>query len=314
MMNNLNKLKMELEFVESCPLCKGVELVLSHQSTDNLVSGDLFSVYKCTSCDFRVTSPRPTSGDAGSYYNSASYVSHNDVARGWMPKIYRVVRDIMIQHKLRIVERYKEKNPGRKNMLDIGCGTGEFLLKAKKMGYNTTGFEPDKNASETAINKGLNIITGDDRLKELSPKYFDVVTLWHVLEHMYHPKDRIEILENTLRDHGIMIVAIPEYESFDGKYYMQNWAGWDLPRHVYHYNESTLTRVMDELNFKLIGKHALIFDSFYISLLSEKNLNSRLGLFRAIIIGFLSNLMAIFSTYPFSSQIYVFKKAQTDND
>jgi 2-polyprenyl-3-methyl-5-hydroxy-6-metoxy-1,4-benzoquinol methylase len=299
---------MELEFVESCPLCKGVELVLCHKSTDSLVSGDLFSVYKCTSCDFHVTSPRPTSGSVGSYYNSASYVSHNDVAKGWIPKIYRVVRDIMIRHKLRIVGRYKEKAPGKNNMLDVGCGTGEFLLKSKKMGYNTTGFEPDINASETASNKGLSIITKEDRLNELSPNYFDVVTLWHVLEHMYHPKDKIEVLEKILSDNGIMIVAIPEYKSFDGGYYKQNWAGWDLPRHVYHYNESTLTRLMDELNFKLIGKHSLMFDSFYISLLSEKNLNTRLGTIRAIIIGFLSNIMAIFSSYPFSSQIYVFKK------
>jgi len=259
-------------------------------------------------CGLLYTNPRPKPESIQSYYESSDYLSHNNEPENLFSRCYRAIRRIMLSYKAGVLKKYINANGLPVRLLDYGCGTGEFLLKIKELKYDVVGFEPNENASEQVKKKGLPVIENDKDFDKHDDNSFDIITLWHVLEHIHDIKSRIKLFSRILHNNGLLVIAIPENKSFDAAYYKSDWAGWDLPRHLFHFDEPTLKRLVGSNEFTLLGKHPLLFDSFYISLLSERFRNSRLGILRAIAIGFISNLHGLFGKYPYSSQIYVFRK------
>ena len=297
-----------MELLARCPLC-GEERAPEHFITcrDHLVSGDTFNVVQCVSCSLLFVNPRPRPEVLANYYQSEEYISHTDNKRSLQDRIYHMVRKRMLRRKKLLVE--KLLSPPRR-ILDVGCGTGAFLGAIKNADNETIGFEPNPLAREKAREKGLNIM-GEARELENFPKdHLQLITLWHVLEHLPDFPEKIQLFHSMLDRGGYLVLAVPMWQSFDAGFYRQDWAAWDVPRHLFHFHEETLVNACRNAGFVLSHKAPLPFDSFYVSLLSEKQKGASgpLHLLRAMMVGAWSNLMGAMGQKPWSSQIFVFKK------
>jgi SAM-dependent methyltransferase len=297
-----------MEFLDSCPICGNNNTEFYIKNFDYLVSKEEFYVVKCKKCGFLFTNPRPFEKELGNYYLSNDYISHTDSKRKLMDVVYHQVRKLMLKKKFTFIVSHLPSNVKSCRLMDYGCGTGEFLIHARSKKFDVLGVEPSINARNRAVAKGLDVVPNLDSLKEKRQK-IHVVTLWHVLEHIPDPKIILKELMTYLEKDGLIVVAVPEYLSFDSKFYKNEWAAWDLPRHLNHFDENTVTKLFQLFGFKLRAIYPLVFDSFYVSILSEKNKNGGyVGVARAFIIGLISNLKAKFGNSAYSSQVYVFSK------
>ena len=295
--------------VDKCFYCGSQSLAVLVRASDFMITGEEFSVVRCISCSFAFTNPRPDDNDIGRYYQSEDYISHNDQAKGLMGFLYRFVRKYMLRKKCLLLTKIlpDKKEP---KLLDYGCGTGEFLARARREGFRTFGVEPDKNARTQAKEKGLYIADSLNQLANRSKiKKFDIITLWHVLEHIPDINQILIKFNDILPPDGLIVVAVPEYKCYDASFYGKYWAAWDLPRHLNHFDQSSLINWFDSNGFSPIAHYPMWYDAIYISLLSERYKKSGLfGMLRGICIGFWSNFIAFFTLRPFSSQIYVFQR------
>jgi len=288
----------------TCPVCGGNNFALHLTTHDFHLTGEEFALQSCTNCGLLVTSPRPEDSQLMNYYQSADYISHTGRGTNLVNRLYLLARRFTLRQKVRLINRLA----GNGAVLDFGCGTGGFLNQAERMGWMTYGVEPSKPARLVAL-RSQDRIYAD--LKSCPALNVDAITLWHVLEHLPDPNATLDQLRNKLSRTGTIFIAVPNVRSYDGLHYGAYWAGLDVPRHLWHFNQRAMTT--------LLGKHALKpeavvpmkLDSYYVSLLSEKYLaNGKLSLpsfFRAAKTGHHSNRAARKST-EYSSLIYVAKK------
>ncbi len=138
-------------------------------------------------------------------------------------------------------------------------------------------------------------------------KKYDVITMWHSLEHVVDLGKTIRFLYNSTKKEGKVVVAVPNHQSFDAKHYKNFWAAYDTPRHIWHFDQKSITNVFKKQGFSLERKRLMMWDAFYISILSEKNKRSRAVYFKAAVIGVISNFLSLF-TGESSSITYVFSK------
>jgi 2-polyprenyl-3-methyl-5-hydroxy-6-metoxy-1,4-benzoquinol methylase len=269
---------------------------------DFLVTGESFDLLADPGTEMLVTHPMPAPSKMDRYYKSEDYISHSDDQGGFIPFLYRLVKNRALEKKTALINKLTS---AKGNLLDIGTGTGSFLESAKKDGWNTTGVEPGNKARALAIKKGL-IVKQD--LKEVQHDMFDVITLWHVLEHLHDLESVTAQIESMLSPGGTLIIAVPNYRSYDARYYKQFWAAYDVPRHLWHFSRKSMTQIFSE-KMKLKQIKPMIFDSFYVSLLSEKYKSGNSFSIRAIFIGLWSNITA-WRTKEYSSLIYCFKKTK----
>lgn len=286
--------------VEVCPICESKDQELFLNSFDYSVSKEPFSIVSCKSCGFHFTNPIPDELSIGSYYKSESYVSHSSSKRGIINRIYHWVRWYSLKRKVALINSLSKE----KSILDIGAGTGHFLKEAKKADWNVTGLEPDEDARRLA--KAVNNIEllEQQNLYSLKSASFDVITMWHVLEHVYHLKRDVGHITDLLKPDGSLVVAVPNMNSYDAKFYKEYWAAYDLPIHLYHFTQQDVLNLFSQYNFELVETRPMIFDSFYVSMLSEKYRNG--SLFNGILTGLKSNWLAKEGSY--SSQIYILRR------
>lgn len=305
-----------METLKNCPVCNHDKLNPFLSCIDYTVSRETFKIVQCASCGFRFTNPRPEEKEIGKYYQAEEYISHSDTRKGLVNKLYQIVRNHTIKEKVKLINRLiPNSQPQAPSLLDIGCGTGEFLNACKKDGWEITGIEPSEIARKNAENKyGITPFV-PERLFEISEKKLNVITLWHVLEHVYQLDKTIEQISRILADDGILIVALPNCDSFDARKYKECWAAWDLPRHIFHFTKKDIETLFKKYNFRIIEVLPMKFDSYYVSLLSEKYKNARLpnaqgsyNLLSGFWNGFKSNLLAGKNENGFSSQIYILKQ------
>ena len=302
-----------METLTICPVCSGNKFKPFISCVDYTVSRETFQVVQCEACGFRFTNPRPDENEIGKYYESEEYISHSGTSRGVVNKIYGMVRNLTIKQKVKLINK-QILNPKSqtRNALDIGCGTGEFLNACKQNGWNVTGIEPSEVARKHAKeNFGIEPLT-PEKLFEISEKKFNVITMWHVLEHVHQLHKTIEQINKPLVDEGALIVAVPNCNSFDAKKYGEHWAAWDLPRHIYHFTKKDIEKLFSSLGFKLQEVLPMKFDSYYVSLLSEKYKTGSANLISGFVSGLKSNLNAggesRLLSGGYSSQIYILKK------
>jgi 2-polyprenyl-3-methyl-5-hydroxy-6-metoxy-1,4-benzoquinol methylase len=274
---------------------------------DYLVSNRNFSIRSCDSCGFKFTSPRPEDERLGSYYASEDYISHNNQSKGLISSIYKLVRNFTLKQKESWISNYVSRG----TILDYGCGTGSFIKYCRKKGWGVTGIEPDPGARSFIDNElGLSVYSSQlDLERALEAKKFKAISMWHVLEHIPNLEECLSFLNTRLEDDGVLMVAVPNYKSFDGKHYSANWAAYDVPRHLHHFDRITISTLFKNSGFQLQKTKAMLFDSVYVSLLSEKNKSGNSNFLKSIVIGLWSNFMAIF-TKEYSSLVYVFRKAE----
>lgn len=293
-------MKHELKKIPFCPVCGSDKQGHFMSAKDHNVSGDLFSLSCCGGCGFVYTNPIPTEKTIGKYYQSEEYVSHSGTKKGVINKVYHLVRAHQIKRKEQLIGALSNE----KSLLDIGCGTGEFLGFCEKKGWSVYGSEPDEKArlfsKKTYIKENI-------YEKGLEKEGVSVITMWHVLEHVYNLNNDLNQINSLIKPGGHLLVAVPNRLSYDAKYYKNNWAAYDVPIHLYHFRKKDIITLFETCGFELVKVKPLIFDAIYISLLSEKKRNG--SSLRAIFIGILSNLSALF-TKNYSSLIYVLKKKE----
>ena len=264
---------------------------------DFLVSGKKFELIPTSEFDILKTHPVPENLDA--FYESENYISHTDSANGITDKIYQLVKGYMLNQKLNWIE--KLKSPGK--ILDVGAGTGDFLLNAKKRGWQVSGVEPNDAARKLALLKNLDL---KDELSKFSNDKFDVICLWHVLEHIPNLEEEISNFKALLKDDGMLVIAVPNFKSHDAKYYQEFWAAYDVPRHLWHFSQEGINNLFSKFGLNLVSTKALIFDAYYVSLLSEKNKTGASNFLKALYRGWISNWKAKESS-EYSSLVYFFK-------
>lgn len=288
-------------FLDECPICNSKHIKNELDLNDYFLTKERFFISECKNCGFRFTNPQPLESLIAKYYDSSEYISHNSSKKGLINAIYRFVRKLSIRGKYNVVKSRCECGA----ILDYGCGEGEFLKYCNSKGWTCEGIELNQKARDIAISNEVNA-KSPDMLKSLPDNNFDIITLWHVLEHIYDLKEFVHQAKRILKHDGVLIVALPNFNSYDARYYSKYWAAYDVPRHLWHFNGSNIETLMLDCDFKMIQKVGMKFDSFYISMLSEKY-KYRTNLLSSFVIGLISNIKAKKEGYGYSSQIYVFK-------
>lgn len=267
---------------------------------DHSVSKENFELLLDSDLQLLKTHPQPALENLGSYYESEDYISHTDSKRSLFEKMYHLVKSYSLKKKVGLINSYhREKG----SLLDIGAGTGDFLVAAKASGWQTTGVEPNENAKKLAVSKGISF---QNPIESIENEQFDVITMWHVMEHVPDVEYQIKQLKRLLKPNGTLIIAVPNYKSFDAQHYGKFWAAYDVPRHLWHFSRTSIEKLVSRENMKLEKTLPMIFDSFYVSLLSEKYKTGKMNFFSAFWIGLRSNLKANTSK-EYSSHIYVVK-------
>lgn len=269
---------------------------------DHSVSKEIFELYHDETLDMLITSPQPDLENLGKYYESEDYISHTDNKRSLFEKAYHFVKNIALKNKLNLINA-EQSQKGK--ILDIGAGTGDFLLTAKNDGWETVGVEPSDRAKNIAKQKGISFV---DEISVLENNSFDVITMWHVLEHVPNLELQIQELKRLLKPTGTLIVAVPNFKSYDAKYYNEFWAAYDVPIHFWHFSKKAIKLLFEKVDMKLEKVLPMKFDSFYVSLLSEKYKTGKMNYISAFFVGLRSNLKAS-STKEYSSHIYVLKNS-----
>jgi ubiquinone/menaquinone biosynthesis C-methylase UbiE len=270
-----------------------------HAVKDYAISQQTFGLYHDPKTDLLITFPKPKPETLAAYYKSDNYISHTDSRNTLFDKLYQFVKSFTIQSKIKLVEGFLQANG---SVLDIGCGTGEFLLATQKKGWESTGVEISTVAKQLSENKLIKVY--DDSL-HLADNSFDVITMWHVLEHVYDVDAQISELKRLLKQDGTLIIAVPNHKSFDAKHYGRHWAGYDVPRHLLHFSKNSIKILFEKHGCRLVQTLPMWFDAFYVSLLSEKYKTGTINI-NGFWIGLKSNWKAR-RTKQYSSHIYTFK-------
>lgn len=269
---------------------------------DFLVSNESFDLIYDDELDLLRTYPAPKIEDLPKYYESQDYISHTDKSKGLLATIYQLVKKWALRKKVSLIF---DQNSGIGSLLDVGAGTGDFLKMANEKGWKVNGMEPNESAVALAAQKGVSLKSS---LRDFKGQQFDVVTLWHVLEHIPNLDETISLLNQLVKLDGTLIIAVPNFKSYDAKYYGDFWAAYDVPRHLWHFSKSSIEKLFHN-NFILEKVEPMIFDSFYVSLLSEKYRTGNKFSIKAFWIGLLSNWRAR-STTEYSSHIYCLRKVK----
>ena len=291
-----------MQKLDHCPVCGSGELATSAPIQDHMVSKEFFTLSTCHRCSHKFTNPRVLESEIGPYYDSPDYISHTNSNSGLFAQVYQRLRNINLGRKYRLVSRYA---PSEKSLLDIGCGTGAFLHYLTTKGFSVQGVEINNGARQLASQWGQVF----ERVEEFSDP-FDLITMWHVLEHIY---DLNAFFRNLpLKKNGVLFVAVPNHQSYDANQYGEHWAAWDVPIHIHHFSQESIAAMADIHGFTLEQTVPMTLDSYYVSLLSEqfKRGGEKRALsdwFNAFSTGWKSNRRARTSS-QYSSLIYVLRK------
>lgn len=297
---------MNIIHYNNCPVCAGDKINFLFRVKDETVSNQYFEIWECAACTVRFTQNVPDENSMGNFYKSANYISHSNTSQGLINKLYHTVRSYTLQSKKKLVEKSSGITNG--SLLDIGAGTGAFASTMKKTGWNVTALEPDQSARENAKKDFCIELLPAENLFLLQPNSFNVVTLWHVLEHVHRLHEYLDTFFSLLVDGGTLIIAVPNYTGSDAETYTANWAAYDVPRHLYHFSQKSMNVLLSKHQFKLTRQKPMWFDSFYVSLLSEKYKTGKNNYIKAFINGAVSNFKALKNISKCSSVIYITKK------
>lgn len=270
---------------------------------DHTVSGELFDVIRDPKNDLLKTSVTFDQNHLQKYYKSDSYISHSNRKESIFEKVYFLSREVAQHFKWRLILKYKL---APKTLLDVGAGVGHFVRSAQRRNWQAKGIEVSAKARSIANSKSPNSVFPTSHLKNVPDNSQTIITLWHVLEHIPNLHEQAQELKRLLHHKGRLIVAVPNYKSFDAKYFGSFWAAYDVPRHLWHFSRQSMIKFFEEHDMAVESIHPMWLDSFYVSLLSTKNKCGKMRIIKGLWIGLLSNLKAI-RTKEFSSLIFVIK-------
>ncbi|MCZ2223987.1 MAG: class I SAM-dependent methyltransferase [Chitinophagales bacterium] len=290
----------------SCPCCNGFDIQEVLLVQDYTVSKETFPVWQCNSCSIRFTQDIPDENSISPYYKSVDYISHSDTNEGIINKLYHTIRKFTLKSKRALIEQQTKIKKG--NLLDIGAGTGAFVNVMQDAGWQVKGLESDETARKIAFQKFNYNFQLANTLYNLEKEQYDAITLWHVLEHVHDLHGYMQKFYELLKPNGKLFIAVPNYTSADAIMYKKYWAAYDVPRHLYHFSPNSIDFLAKKYNFLITAYKAMWFDSFYISMLSEKYQTGQENFLMAVINGCISNFKTLFDVKRCSSIIYVLQK------
>jgi SAM-dependent methyltransferase len=294
------------ESMEICPVCNSEKTHFVLKVKDHSVSGEFFEVFECSRCSLRFTKDPPPENKIGPYYRSENYISHTNTRTGVVNSLYHRVRARTLATKYHLLK--SETGLSHGHHLDIGAGTGAFVQYMNRHGWTSVGIEPEDKARERALAHHQTELLAVDAFQTFLPERFDAISLWHVLEHVHQLYPYLDQIKNVLKTGGLLFIAVPNYTSYDGMKYAENWAAYDVPRHLYHFSPASMLWLLKTAGLKLKEMVPMWWDSYYISLLSEKYAGSRASFLKGVINGSVSNLKALADKKKCSSLIYVVAK------
>lgn len=292
----------------NCPCCDSQSISKVLQCKDHTVSKETFDVWECAACKIRFTQNVPESDFIGTYYQSDAYISHTDTEKGLVNKIYKIARNYTLKWKMKLVHRYTGKHVKNGFLLDIGAGTGAFLNTMVAANWSVFGLEPDEGARKICNDKYHLQLHPPAELFQLPTEKFDVVTLWHVLEHVHQLHEYIEQIKRVLKKDGVAFIALPNYLSKDAQQYGAYWAAYDVPRHLYHFSPFAMQKLMEQHNMIVEATQPMWLDAYYIAMLSEQYKRGKSNLLAAVLNGLNSNRYARRNKETCSSLVYIIKK------
>ena len=249
----------------TCDWCGTNESELLFEGPDRLMHlPGLFRMVRCRRCGLMRQTPRLAWESLKDYYPE-DYVSHIPLIREEPSLLRRIDRRYGMWKQVRAVEEFQRG--GR--LLDVGCGTGIFLEEILRNGrWQVVGIEPTERAA-TYARSALQVEIHQGLFSEvaLPDNSFDVITLWHVLEHLDHPIADLRHAHQLLKENGWLIFAIPNIDGLEAHIFGSYWVGWDLPRHLYQFPHSTLRTILTTLGFDWVATrrismtHALLGNS-----------------------------------------------------
>jgi 2-polyprenyl-3-methyl-5-hydroxy-6-metoxy-1,4-benzoquinol methylase len=294
-----------MENLITCLVCGSTLLSKELTCKDFVATGESFDLHRCNNCSFLFTNPRPRAIEIGLYYQSDRYVSHAGDKQNlsFMYKVYDVVRDYSIKQKLKLIKSYHPEG----KLMDLGCGLGYFLNGVvKDKTFDALGVDVSTEAIDYVKQKFGYAVLGEDKLDTIEEHSFDVITQWHVLEHVHLLNERMQQLKRMLKPNGTLFIAVPNSNSWDAKHYREFWDGYDVPRHLYHFNQKSFGLLMQKHGFEVIQTKPMIFDAPYISMRSEVHKESGLSFVRGAISGAVSTINAL-GNKNYSSLLFVVK-------
>lgn len=296
----------QLVHYTNCPVCGSPDIKNVLSVKDYTVSNETFVIAECNSCSLRFTQDVPDAASIAPYYKSENYISHTNTSKGLINRLYQSVRKRTLKQKRRLIERASGIKKGR--LLDVGSGTGAFANEMQQAGWQVTGLEPDADAR--AVGKqSYNIDLADiGQFYQLQESSYDVITMWHVLEHVHDLQGYIAKLKLLLTENGKLFIAVPNYTSKDAAAYKEQWAAYDVPRHLYHFSPLSMQVLMEKHGLRILQHKPMWYDSFYVSMLSSKYIHGKPNLVGAFFKGMGSNLKAMGDVKRCSSVIYIISK------
>ena len=292
--------------INTCPLCSGLQLEHALTCTDHYASGETFEVVRCAHCGFLMTQNVPTESKIGKYYETPDYISHSDTRKGLMNRVYHIVRRFMLGQKASLVMRASKLDKG--TLLDYGTGTGYFADAMKQRGWTVKAIEKSLSAREFARKQFGLEVERESALTGYADGSMDVVTLWHVMEHVQSLHETCRAFRRILKPQGVLIVAVPNPDSYDARKYGEWWAAYDVPRHLWHFTPSVMQRFGSIHGFILEERYPMPMDAFYVSMLTEKYKGSRMPFVKGLWTGACAWLHSLGKKERSSSMIYVFRK------
>ncbi len=259
----------------SCPACASTALKNVFQVKDHTVSGASFTIVECGNCTLRFTQDVPGVNAIGPYYKSDNYISHTNTASGFINRLYHVVRRRTLISKRKLIQKITRLERGK--LLDVGSGTGSFVNEMKQHQWDVLGLEPDADARRVSKELYGLELSDTSQLFNLPAGHFDAITLWHVLEHVHDLHAYLQQLKTVLHENGKLFIAVPNYTSHDAEVYAENWAAYDVPRHLYHFSPRSVEHLMSKHGLNISQYLPMWYDSFYISLMSSKYRNHAKG-------------------------------------
>jgi SAM-dependent methyltransferase len=286
-----------------CPSCGSDQLKPILNAIDHTVSQEQFAIWQCQACTLRFTQDVPDAGAIGPYYHSEDYISHSNTREGLVNRLYHIVRRQTLADKRQLIQSATRSKQGK--LLDIGAGTGAFAGYMQEHGWEVTGLEPEAAAREVALaDHGVRLL-GMDQLDVLPEEHYDAITLWHVLEHVHALHPYLDRLRALVSKTGRIFIAVPNYTSYDASVYGGAWAAYDVPRHLYHFSPDAIDQLLTRHGLQLHYSQPMWYDSFYISMMSEKYRNGKGNMPAAVYRGLVSNIKAFVDKSRCSSLIYV---------
>ncbi len=286
-----------------CPICSNQEFEKVLTTKDYSVSKKEFDIIKCKKCDLHITDPIPAEELIGQYYASEDYISHTNQSNSLINVLYKAVRQYTLQQKYKLIQTHSGITKG--SILDIGAGTGHFLKQFLSKGWEVTGVEVDDKARQVA--KQSNEL---DLLQDLPPSTINlqVITMWHVLEHVHNINLYMHYIQTHLANNGTAFVAVPNLQSYDAQKFKDKWAAYDVPRHLHHFSKNNMEALCAKHQLRIKSIEPMYFDSFYVSMLSNKIKYGSNRMIQSFLTGLRSNFLAR-KTNNYSSLIYIIEHA-----